>query len=305
MPQFNYSARDPTGKIISESLSATSLEEAANILRAQRYQILKIKQKTKREIGRKSLSGNLSVVDKANLCRYLATMIGAGLPITEAISTITRDTTNKTLKGILVDIQNSLQQGESLSDTFARHPQFDKVFVTIIKAGEQSGSVQQSFKYLEQQLMATHNLSQTVKGALIYPAVIISTMFGVGAILIIFVVPQIAQVFLTSDFPVPKLTTIVLQGGLTLRANLAIIGAGLTVSIIGVIIALKTTSGRNLFIGIIKSIPGISGIFEKLDLSRFSRTLATLMHSGVPITQSLAVSTVTLSQSKFAPLQDV
>lgn len=302
MPQFNYSARDPTGKIISETLSATSIEEASNILRAQRYQILKLKQKTKREIGGKSLSGSLSVIDKANLCRYLATMIGAGLPITEAISTITRDTTNKTLKGILVDIQNSLQQGESLSDTFARHPQFDKVFVTIIKAGEQSGSVQQSFKYLEQQLMATHNLSQKVKGALIYPAVIISTMFGVGGILILFVVPQIAQVFLTSDFPVPKLTTIVLQGGLALRENLAIIGAGLVISIVGLIIALKTTSGKNLLLRIIKSIPGISGIFEKLDLSRFSRTLATLMHSGVPITQSLAVSTVTLSQSKFAPL---
>jgi len=208
-----------------------------------------------------------------------------------------------TLQNILRQVQQGLQKGESLSDLFAKYPLiFDTSFLAIVKAGEESGALQRSFQYLEEQLMANHTLSQKVKGALMYPAVIITTMFGVGGILIVFVVPQIAQVFLKTKLPIPKLTVMVLQAGLALNQNIHLIGLILLLLIIGLVITLKTPRGKKIFMGLLKRIPGVTKLFEKLDLARFARTLATLMQSGVPITQAISVASSTLSHAKFAPL---
>jgi len=302
MPRFNYTVNNSNGQIISDVISAASINEAANNLKAQRFQILKLKEISQTSSAVSNLKG-LSVVEKANLCRYLGSMITAGLPITEAVATIQQDTQNKALKQILSDIENNLQQGESLSSTFAKYPKnFDKVFVTIVKAGERSGTIAQSFKYLEDQLTASHALTQKVKSALVYPIVIISAMLGVGVILIVFVIPQIAQVFLKGTFQVPKTTRIILQAGLTLNQNLGLLSIIAGLLVIATIVALRTRKGKIILLGILKRVPIIAALFEKIDLTRFSRTLATLMKSGVPITEALAVSTTTLSQRRFDPL---
>jgi len=304
MPEYIYRARDLSGKTVSETITAANLEEAASILKAQKYQIITLNPKAEKQALIK-VKGSVSVVEKANLCHYLSTMINAGLPLIESVASIARDTKNPTLKSILINAQTSLQQGDSLSATFARYPNiFDKVFITIVKAGERSGTLHKSFKYLKEQMLTSHTLAQKVKSALVYPAVIISTMIGVGVILIVFVVPQIAQVFLKTKLEVPKITTIILQTGLFLKNNLLYLGLGLLVLIIFTIIALKSAKGKKVIMGFVKKIPGITLLFEKLDLARFSRTLATLMQSGVPITESLAVSTIALSQEKFTPLKN-
>lgn len=302
MPRFDYTARDPSGTIISETLSAASLDEAANILRSQRYQILKLSERKTQALF-SSVMGKVSTVDKANLCRYLSTMINAGLPLSEALDTISRDAHNPTLKKLLQDTQNRLNQGESLSDAFARYPQiFGKIFITIVRAGDQSGSLQQSFKYLEEQLMASHELSQKVKGALIYPAVIISTMVAVGLILIIFVIPQIAQVFLSSSLPIPSITKAMLEFSLSFNKNLPLIGLISGLLVAAAAVASRTPKGKEMLLDVLKQMPGVKGLFERLDIARFARTLATLMQSGVPIIESLAISTITLTQKKFKPL---
>jgi len=224
MPEYIYRARDMSGKTVSETITAANLEEAASILKAQKYQIITLNPKAEKQALIK-VKGSVSVVEKANLCHYLSTMINAGLPLIESVASIARDTKNPTLKSILVNAQTSLQQGDSLSATFARYPNiFDKVFITIVKAGECSGTLHKSFKYLKEQMLTSHTLAQKVKSALVYPAVIISTMIGVGVILIVFVVPQIAQVFLKTKLEVPKITTIILQTGLFLKNNLLFIG---------------------------------------------------------------------------------
>lgn len=304
MPEYIYRARDLSGKIISESINAASLDEAASIIRAQKYQIISLIPK-KSQKNTIKLTGSISVVEKANLCHYLSTMINSGLPLIESVASIAKDTKNPTLKSILVNAQTSLAQGDTLSAVFARYPNvFDQVFITIIKAGEQSGTLHKSFKYLKEQMLTSYALSQQVKSALMYPAVIISTMLAVGVILIVFVVPQIAHVFLKTKLEIPKITIIILQTGLFLKENLVFIGIGFLGLIIALVIILKSQKGKKVIMGTIKRIPGISPLFEKLDLARFSRTLATLMQSGVPITQSLAVSTVALSQDKFIPLKN-
>lgn len=303
MPHFSYQAINQEGKTISDSIAGINLKAVADNLKAQQLQIISLKPIAAKTTQITKLSYKLSVVDKANLCRYLGTMIKAGLPLLDAVSTIRADTTNKTLKSILSDIQVSLQQGNNLSSAFSKYPKvFDPVFVTIIRAGEQSGNLAKSFQYLEEQLTATHALSQKVKGALMYPAVIISTMLAVGLILIVFVVPQIAQVFLKGTFDVPKFTTVILQTGLALKENLTLLILIMALIIISIVIALRTNKGKQFIVNLIKRTPGVTGLFEKLDMARFSRTLATLLTSGVPITDALSVSTVALTQKKYASL---
>jgi len=302
MPEFTYQTKDNQDKLTSGTINAATINEAAATLQSQQTTIVSLKPAHSMQLFSK-VTGNIPTVEKANLCRYLATMIGAGLPLAEAIDTIAQDTRSHTLQNILRQVQQGLQKGESLSDLFAKYPLiFDTSFLAIVKAGEESGALQRSFQYLEEQLMANHTLSQKVKGALMYPAVIITTMFGVGGILIVFVVPQIAQVFLKTKLPIPKLTVMVLQAGLALNQNIHLIGLILLLLIIGLVITLKTPRGKKIFMGLLKRIPGVTKLFEKLDLARFARTLATLMQSGVPITQAISVASSTLSHAKFAPL---
>lgn len=302
MPEFTYQVQNREHQLKTGTITAGSLEEAATTLKSQGFTILSLRQPVSVTLLA-SVSGHISVVEKANLCRYLSTMISAGLPLAEAVDTIAQDTRSKALKQVLAHIQHGLQQGEPLSQLFAKYPHiFDPVFLAIVKAGEQSGTLNRSFQYLEQQLMANHSLSQKVTGALIYPAVIIATMVGVGAILIVFVVPQIAQVFLKTKLPIPKLTVIVLQTGLAVNKYLPLIGIGLLIVVIGVIITFRTQSGKIFLTGLLKRLPVVGIMFEKLDLSRFARTLATLMQSGVPISESIRVSTATLSHIKFRQL---
>lgn len=302
MPEFSYQIKDAQNKITSGTLTALSADEAASILHNQGSTIVSLKSPTKLSALGK-VNGNIPTVEKANLCRYLATMIGAGLPLAEAVDTITQDTKSKTLKNVLGNVQYGLQQGESLSELFGKYPRiFDPVFLSIVKAGEQSGTLQRSFQYLEDQLMANHALSQKVKGALLYPAVIIATMFGVGGILIVFVIPQIAQVFLKTKLAIPRLTVFILQTGLAINQHLALIGGILGLLVVALIIITRSRTGKKFLTDVLKRLPLVSGLFEKLDLARFARTLATLMQSGVPITQSISVATSTLSHAKFHPL---
>ncbi len=303
MPEFEYKARDPEGKIVTDIITDSNSEEAAHNLQSQHLQVITLRAKSSASTNLRQFRGKVSVIEKANFCRYLSTMINAGLPLTEAINAIARDTKKGTLKHILIDIEYRLQQGESIADTLSRYPHvFDPIFITIVRAGERSGTLQKSFQYLEDQLISSHNLSQNVKGALIYPAVIVSTMFGVGVILIVFVVPQIAKVFLSSKLPIPRLTTMILEIGLAINQHLILVGGVILALIITTFGIIQTNKGKQMLMHILAQLPIVNKLFSQLDLARFSRTLSTLMQTGVPITEALSVATMTFSQPKFLPL---
>jgi type II secretory pathway component PulF len=298
MPTFSYKARTSSGQTIKDTISAVSLTEAQARITSQGLTILWVREPEKKK--RFQIGGSIPTIEKANLCRYLATMVKAGLSLPEAIEVFAKDTKNSKLKQILYDCQVRIQQGSTLSETLAQYPKvFNNIIIALIKAGEVSGTLNKSLEYLSDYLYAQYHLKQKVKGALMYPFIITAAMLGVGMILIFFVIPRMAPVFLQIQVKLPLMTRVLLETGVFISDNSIIILPGLALMVVALGLFLTRPTGRKIALMIIRIIPAVRQLLNYLDLARFCRTLSTLLNSGVPITQALQSVTTALSQDKF------
>jgi type IV pilus assembly protein PilC len=307
MAVFKYKAETRKGEIKEGVLIAASKEEAGAQLKGQRLKPLFVKKTDNKGDKGSFLFGNkkVSLIEKANLCRYLATMVNSGLPLTEAVEVISAETKKPIMQKILEDMRASLEGGQPLSNAFAKHPQvFDEVFLTLIKAGEESGTLGKSFNYLGKQLYSDYELSQKVKSTLAYPSVIVSTSLGLGIAMLVFVVPKISPILLNlhREFPLPFYTLFILKTGLLISKNILLLLGAFSLLTISLFFFLQKPAGKKAFGNLLSRLPFFGELLIKLVLGRFNRTLATLLKSGVPIVSALRVagSTLTLPQFKNA-----
>ena len=302
MEIFEYKVKDKQGKIVQDIIESTSRKDAAISLRDQGYQVLTVR-KTMPTQSFLDKTRRISTVEQAIFCRYLSTMMKAGLPLAESIEIMAKESTNRKMGRILRDLQFSLQRGQKLSTVFSRYPEiYDSVFLTLTRAGEESGTLEQSFDYLAKQLMSSYELSQKVKGALLYPAVILSAMMGVGVIMITFVLPRISSVFLRLNIKLPLATRLLLTVSQFMGNNFPwIIGSALLL-LSALVVIIRFSRTRKALARFSSKFPVLSRLFDQLDLARFSRTLSTLLKSGVPIVESIRVSVELLTQTKFVKL---
>lgn len=294
---FEYKAKDETGKIIEDTIQGVSREEAAVALRAQNLQVLTI---TGLDTGLSLFGGHISTADKAIFCRFMSTMLRSGLSIPEAIEIIRAETKKPKMRKILADLSFQTQKGKSLSSVLAQYKdEFDQIFLTMVKAGEESGTLEKSFEYLTKQLNASHELSQKIKGSMMYPAVIMVAMGGNGLLMMVFVLPKIAGVFLKLNIPLPFITKIILTVGNAIGENVALFLGGVVMSVIigGFILYLRAT--RRFILRVVQKMPVIRNIVSQIDIARFARTLGTLLQSGVPITQALDVAAEGISKTSL------
>lgn len=298
MPLFTYKAKTPEGKLFEETIQATNKEEAATLIRQQENEILTLTQMD----GKLSslFESKIPIAEKAAFTRFLSTMLRSGLPLPEAVDIIREETTSKRLQKVLTDIAFQTRKGASMSSILTKYPEdFDPVFITMVKAGEESGSMDKSFDSLSKQLIASHELNQKVKGAMIYPAVIVAAMIGNGVIMVAFVLPKISTVFLNLNVELPIITRLTLQFGEFVGKN--------TVLTIGGMIMLTLLAGlsayfkptRKLLVAALAKLPAIKKLMNQVDVSRFSRTLSTLLSSGVSITQTLEVAANVMGQDSL------
>jgi len=298
MPLFTYKVKDKKGEILEDVVQAADKKEIAASLKSENYQILSIRKLD----AKKSpfLRGSVSISDKAAFCRFLATMLRAGLPLPEALDIIRQETQNKKLQNILFDLSFHVRKGENLSSVLAKYKgDFDTVFLTMVKAGEESGTLDQSFDYLSKQLLASYELVQKVKGSLMYPAVIVVAMVGNAVIMLVFVLPKLSQVFLQLNVKLPVTTRFILNVGNSISQNMTltlVIFFSILAFAVSVFLIKKT---REAIFGVFVKLPVINKLMSQIDVARFARTLSTLLKSGVPIMIALDVSSDVISQPKL------
>ncbi|KKQ45932.1 MAG: hypothetical protein US62_C0007G0007 [Candidatus Woesebacteria bacterium GW2011_GWA1_37_8] len=294
MPIYKYKVKNKKGEIQEDVMQASDKKEAASLLRAEDQEIISIKSFEKKfEIG----GGGVSVSDKAGLCRFLATMLRAGLPLPEAIDIIREETQNKKLKQILFDTAFHIRKGQNLFSVFSKYKNdFDSVFLTMVKAGEESGTLEKTFDYLAKQLLATYELTQKVKSSMMYPAVILAAMLANGFIMLGFVLPKMSEVFLSMDVKMPLATRFLLSFGKTVGQNLALTMALVFFAIFVVVILFVIRKTRTIIFSFFTRLPVVKKVMEQLDTARFARTLSTLLKSGVPIMVALDVSSDVVRQ---------
>ncbi len=298
MPTFEYRATTPQGLILQDTLNGTDSGSVKQELQGQGLKIVWVK-KVKAD-KKKKWNNNVPLIEKANLCKYLSTMLSAGLSLPESVDVFAHDTTNAKLKEILSSTYTLLQQGKNLSSAFEQYPKiFDPIIIALIKAGEMSGTLNTSLEYLADFLYDEYKLRQKVKSALMYPIIILVAMLGVGMLLIFFVLPRMAPVFLSLKVSLPFYTRIVLQMGLFFSDNIIIILPLMLASLVGLVIFMGTSVGKKATLRIVKLIPAVRRLLNYLDLARFCRILSTLLSSGVPINQAMQIVTTSLNQTEY------
>jgi type IV pilus assembly protein PilC len=297
MALFTYKVTGKDGKIITDTLTAGSKSEAVNNLKSAGYQILAL---NLLDTQRTAFEKGVSVNEKAAFCRFVSTMLKSGLAIPEIVKIIEDETKNPHFKKILADIGFQTQKGQSLSAVLSKYKNdFDPIFLTMVSAGEQSGTLEKSFSYLARQLSASHELTQKITGSLMYPAVIIFAMLANGLVMMVFVLPRIASAFLRLEVPLPIYTKLLLGFGEFIGKNTLLVvggGFGIMAAFIGLFFIRPV---RKKIIHVMLSLPVIRGVVKQIDIARFSRTLSTLLANGVSIVEALDVSANTLTSKSL------
>jgi len=224
--------------------------------------------------------------------RQLATLIEAGMPLLRSLRTLQEQCESGGLKAILGDVSLAIENGSSLAEALQTHPRvFNKLYVNMVRAGEISGALETTLKRLSEFIEKSHKLRGKIKAALFYPAAVITIAGGILVILMTYVVPRFQAIFtdLMSGAPLPAFTRFIFGISTLMRQHVWLWMGVIAAQVILCLVAARTKPGRWLFDRMALSIPLIGGLFRKVAISRLSRTLGTLVGSGVPILQALMI----------------
>lgn len=304
MKKFTYEARDTvTGKINKASVQADSETSAAKLLISQNLTPISIKEQVESDSFLSKLTGRITTKDRVVFSRQLATLIGAGLPITESLNTAIEQTQNKKLQSIVQDVLVSVESGKTLSDSFAKHPEvFDKVFLALIASGEASGTLDDSLLRIANQQEKDASTMSKIRGAMTYPFIVLFVIIAVMVFMMLTIVPQVEKLYKDLKETLPFLTKILVGFSNFFISYWWLIFIVLGIAIFFLVQYVKTDSGVRSIDSIKLKMPIIGKIFNKLYMARFMRTGQTLLSTGVTMLDmlqltSLAVNNVLIRDS--------
>lgn len=290
---FKYAAKDMNGKNVSGVLDAPDRTAAISILRKQELVIVSLGEGS----GRRALSMSFQLLKKrvkiddlVIFSRQLATMVDAGIPLVSALDILGEQSENKTFSEVVISVRNDVEAGSSLSDAMAKHKNaFSALFVNMVKAGESSGMLDEILDRVAIYLEKTSSLQRKIKSALVYPAVVTSMAVGITLLLLLKVIPVFKGIFegFGARLPTPTLVLIAISDALQKYFVIGI--AVIIVVTIAAVRYVKTEGGRFGFDALMLKLPIFGQLFRKVAISKFTRTLSTLIKSGVPILAALEI----------------
>jgi type IV pilus assembly protein PilC len=266
-------------------------EDAVNQrLRAQQLQPTKVKKKA--AAFNFQIGSGVGQKDIVTFTRLFATMIDAGLPIVQCLDILQGQTDNKIFANVLRDVKSSVEQGATFSDSLRRHPKvFDHLYTNLVQAGEVGGILDTILNRLAVYIEKAMKLRRQVRGAMVYPSIVIVVFFGVLTILLTFVIPGFQNMF--KDFgakdALPALTQAVMAVSAFFVGNFIWFFLGITGIIVGIGYSYRTPKGKKAIHKLLLRLPIVGGVLRKIAVARFTRTLGTLLASGVPILDALEI----------------
>lgn len=290
MALYNYVATDFSGGKRSGTVDARSESIAVTLLKQQGLFVISITAKKSSLIDEIFSFIGVPVDELVAFTRQFSTMISAGLPLSRALEVLTEQTQNKTFKGIILDSLRSVEGGTSLSEAFARNPRvFSQTYIALVKAGESSGRLDEILKRLATNMEAERDLDAKFKGAMIYPAIVFFAMIGVFVLLMILVVPKLASMYTSLKVELPLETRIMI--------GISNFMTGYWYIIIGIVVGgffllryfLKTEEGQVFASYMAFRLPVFGKINKQKDITQFTRTLALLISSAIPIVEALNI----------------
>lgn len=297
MPQFEYQVKDADGRNMTGVQEAPDVDSLIASLREKSFIIIRINEAKKKpsvfSVGKQQSGGKrgkIKIDDLVVLARQLATMVEAGVPLVQALGILSEQAENVHLKKIVGEMRDDVESGKNLSESLEKHKKvFSTFFVSMVHAGESSGRLDEILDRLASYIEKTSALQKKVKSAMVYPAVVSVMALIITMGMLTFVIPKFAGIFESLNAPLPTPTRLLISLSNFLRQYFIVIVGIIGASIFLFLRLINTRKGRLWFDTKKLSIPVFGPLLLKVAVSKFSRTLSTLIRSGVPILASLEI----------------
>jgi type IV pilus assembly protein PilC len=291
MPQFTYTARAVNGELKQATIDAPNRDEVIKQLRQQKLNVIKIDEGSSQK---KKRLGSIKMRDIVIFTRQFSTMINSGLPLVQALDILAQQSENPALKDTTRQVVFDVESGNTVADALRKHPKaFTELYVNMVAAGEAGGILDTILMRLAIFMEKNDALVRKVKGAMIYPGVIMSVAAIAITVLLVFVIPTFQSMFASANIPLPLPTRIVIQMSKLLKNFWYV----LVIAIVAFVFLLKryyaTPSGKLVIDRLLLKAPVLGDVLRKSAVSRFTRTLGTLISSGVSILDGLEITAKT------------
>jgi len=302
MKKFKYSARDAKGKPIEGEIEAKDPQDVADILHDRGLLVVSVKEATGINLERLNEIniGGVPMKEKVVFMRQMATMVGAGLPLSRSLEIMTQQVANPQFRKVLKNVLESVQSGKTLADSFRQEEEvFDNITINLIEAGEESGNLEIILERLATELEEKDDLSGKIKSAMIYPIIILVIIIAVIVLMMFVLVPAMADIYDDFDAELPFITRFLMDmSDFFINYWWALI-VGLLVIFIGGKFYLDSPGGKRTFDKLVLKIPVVGGIVAKMQISQFTRILSLLLGSGLSIVKAIELTADSLSNSMF------
>jgi len=305
MARFSYTAQKGNGDVYQGFAVAADRFELYHIIRQEGGRLLSLHDESGSHhvLSLSYWNGKLTTVpeqEKILFARNLGAMLGAGLALSRALSVIDRQTKNVRLRNAVSEIESAVRRGETLHDGLAKFPHiFSKLMVAMVRAGEEGGDLSGSLLVISEQMERSSELKKKIRGALIYPCIILAAIFGIGTLMMIEVVPTLSNTFKEMHATLPFSTQVVI-GISDFLVHYTAWAFGLVVFVVtSIIFAARTRQGKRVIDVSLAHAPLIGGLVREVNAARTSRTLASLLSSGVDVISALEIVSEVIQNSLF------
>lgn len=292
MPVYDYKAKDIDGVTLTGAVEAPNEIVAQDTLKERNLTVVALAERKHSTIFQTSLSflNRIPRKDVVLFSRQLAVMISATVPLVQSLRILVKQTSNITFKIIVSEVADEVDGGAKLSASLARYPQaFSDFFIHMIRSGETTGKLDETLNYLADQEEKDYDLENKIRGAMTYPIFIVSAMVVIGVLMMIFVIPKLTASIVAQGGVLPLPTKLLIGASDLIRGFWWLIAALAAVAVTLLRLYLRTPGGRRQFDSFKFKMPIFGRIYEKIYLVRFSRSLATLIASGIPATKALEI----------------
>ena len=302
---YAYKVRDKEGKVLSGSLDAESTALVANRLRQMGYVPISIDKKAgagvKKDIAIPGLSNRVKLKEIAVFSRQFAVMINSGLTLMRSLAILSIQTENQHFAGVIETVRRDIESGSSLSQALGRHPKvFNRLYIAMIRAGETGGNLDRTLSELATTIEKQVELRGKIRSALAYPVSVMGLVLLILTAMLVFIVPVFKKMYasLGGKLPAPTLLLVAISNIMVTAFPIVIVGA--IVAVFAYKKWVNTKSGRATRDRLVLKVPIFGGLIRKTAMARFAATLSTLLSSGVPVLESLEITSETVNNSVVA-----
>jgi type IV pilus assembly protein PilC len=300
---YVYKVRDKQGKLVEGTLEADSTTLVANKLRQMGYVPLAIDKKAggglSKDLSIPGFGGRkVKLKDLAVFNRQFATMINSGLSLLRSLNILAEQTDSKALAAIINEVRQDVEKGASLSQAMGRHPKaFSRLYIAMVRAGETGGALDQTLLQLADTLEKQVELKHKIKSAMTYPVAVLALVLCIVAAMLLFIVPMFKGLYADLGGTLPLPTRLLLLVSSVMVTAFPIVIIGMVIGVFAFKRWIETDKGRDIFDAFKLKVPVFGKLVHKTALTRFARTLASLLRSGVPILESLEITSDTVGNT--------